>query len=161
MKTTRWRLTAATATWVVVLSVLFMVFTGQWTAVNWVGAGIAGLLAGLLTLPLTATGMFSLRFRPSWLRHAASGLGQVFVDFAVVTGALARCLATGRRERGSFVARGGFPTGGRDPEATAWRGFVAVVSTWSPNSYVVDIDAASGNRLSHDLVPRRSSERPA
>ena len=161
MRIGRRRLIAMTAIWVVVLAGLFMLFTGQWTAVNLVGAAITGLLAGLLTIPLTATGLFGFHFRAAWLRYMAAPLLQVFVDFVIVTGVLAQCLANGRRERGAFVARGGFPTGARVPEATAWRAFVALVSTWSPNSYVVDIDASTGNRLSHDLVPRRSSEQPA
>lgn len=161
METARWRLVAATSVWVVLLSGAFMLFTGQWTAVNWIGAGAAGLIAGLLTVPLTATGLFRLRFRASWVRQVVGPVLQVFADFAIVVGALVGCLLTGRRERGAFVARRDFPTGGRDPEGTAWRAVVALLATWSPNSYVVDIDAGSGTRLSHDLVPRRSSERPA
>ncbi|HET6963908.1 MAG TPA: hypothetical protein VFH58_03990 [Acidimicrobiales bacterium] len=161
METAGWRLVTATAVWVFVLAGAFMLFTGQWTAVNWVGAGAVGLLAGLLTIPLTATGLFQVRFKLSWLKEAGAPLLQVFVDFAIVVGALVGCAATGRRERGAFVARRDFPTGGRDPEGTAWRGLVAMLATWSPNSYVVDIDEGSGHRLSHDLVPRRSSERPA
>lgn len=161
MKTAGWRLVAGTAIWVVVLAGLFMLFTAQWTAVNWLGAGVAGLVAGLLTAPLTRTGLFRVRFRASWLRQVAGPLLQVFPDFVIVTGSLIACVATGRRERGAFVARRDFPAGGRDPEGTAWRALVALLATWSPNSYVVDTDAGSGVRLSHDLVPRRSSERPA
>lgn len=150
-----------TLAWVVVLSGAFMLFTGQWTAVNWVGAGSAGLVAGLLTIPLTKSGLFRLRFRLSWVRQLGAPLLQVFIDFAIVTVALARSIVTGRRVVGRFVARRHFPAGARDAEDTAWRAVVAVLATWSPNSYVVDTDAGSGNRLSHDLVPRRSSERPA
>lgn len=152
---------AATPIWVLVLSGLFMLFTGQWTAVNWVGAGICGLLAAAVTIPLTASGLFEFRFRARWLRQAAGPLAQVFVDFAIVVAALARAMRRGSRRQGAFVARRGFPAGERDPEATAWRAFVGYVATWSPNSYVVDIDSSTGHRLAHDLVPRRSSETPA
>ena len=143
------------------LAGVFMVFTGQWTAVNWVGAGAAGLIGGALTIPLTATGLFDFRFRARWLRQVAGPVVQIFVDYAIVAGGLLRCLSGRRRTLGGFVGRRDFPAGGKDPESTAWRAFVGYVSTWSPNSYVVDIDARTGTRLSHDLIPRRSSERPA
>jgi len=152
---------AAFPIWAFTLAGVFMLATGQWTAVNWLGAAICGLVAAAVTIPLTASGLFGFRFRLRWLGQAAGPLAQVFVDFAIVMGALARCVASGRREQGAFVARRGFPAGGRDAEGTAWRAFVGYVSTWSPNSYVVDIDSSTGHRLSHDLIPRRASESPA
>jgi hypothetical protein len=147
--------------WVAVLAGLFMLFTGQWTAVNWVGAAAAGAVSGLLTIPLTRTGLFDFRFRVGWLRQVPAALAQVPFDFVLVMAALVPPLTGRRREPGRFVARGGFPVDARNPEATARRAFVAYLATWSPNSYVVDIDPDSGNRLAHDLIPRRSSERPA
>jgi hypothetical protein len=147
--------------WALTLAGVFMLATGQWTAVNWLGAVICGLIAAAVTIPLTASGLFHFRFRLRWLGQVAGPLGQVFVDFVIVMVALARCVASGQRKQGAFVARREFPTGGRDGEGTGWRAFVGYVSTWSPNSYVVDIDASTGHRLSHDLIPRRASESPA
>ena len=152
---------AATAAWLVTLAVIFMLFTGEWTAVDWVGAGACALVAAAVTVPMMRMKLFDLRFRVRWLRHVPGAVIRVIPDFYLIAGFLARGLARGERGAGRFVARRDFPAGATDAEGTAWRGFVAVTSTVSPNSYVVDIDPATGQRLSHDLVPRRASERPA
>lgn len=86
---------------------------------------------------------------------------QIFVDFWIVSARLAACIATRTRSSGVFVARSDFPTGAKDPEGITWRAFVSVAASFSPNSYVIDIDPDTGNRLAHDLVPNRSSELPA
>lgn len=156
----RWA-TAATATWLVALAFLFMLFTGEWTAVDWIGAVACAAVAAAATVPMARLGLFDLRIRARWLRAVPAVVSQVFVDFAIVTGFLARAVARGERGEGRFVARAEFPAGSSDSEGTAWRGFVAVTATVSPNSYVIDIDPDRRNRLSHDLVPNRRSEEPA
>lgn len=152
---------AATAAWLVTLAVIYMVFTGEWTAVDWVGAGGCALVAAAVTVPMMRMRLFDLRFRLRWLAQVPSSLARVIPDFYVITVFLARGLIHRERGGGRFVARRDFPAGAADAEGTAWRGFVAVTSTVSPNSYVVDIDPATQRRLSHDLVPSRASERPA
>lgn len=138
-----------------------MLFTGQWTAVDWVGAGACALVAATVTVPMMRMGLFDVRFRIGWLRHIPPALTQVLPDFWRVTSFLARSLAMGERGSGRFVGRRDFPTGRTDAEGTAWRAFVAITSTVSPNSYVVDIDPRTATRLSHDLTPNRRSESPA
>lgn len=155
------RVVAATALWLVTLAGAFMLFTGEWTAVDLVGAGVCGLIGSAVTIPMVRMKLFDLRFRPSWLRFVPSTLKQIVVDFGIVTWFLLSRIARADRTGGVFVARRGFPAGGEDAEGTAWRGFVSVTATLSPNSYVVDINHRSGNRLSHDLVPNRRSEQPA
>lgn len=155
-----WRAVAAAAAWIGILAFAFIGFVGEWTAVDWVGAGATGLLAGVLTIPMTSEGMFRLKARLAWGRDLASAFAQTFIDFGIITAFLARSVASGRRGTGEFVARK-FAAGKEDAEGTARRGFVMVAATLSPNSYVVDINVATHNRLSHDLVPHRASERPA
>ena len=43
----------------------------------------------------------------------------------------------------------------------ARRAWLAFLTGYSPNAYLVDVDAETGIALLHDLVPRRSSEEPA
>lgn len=155
------RVAAGTAVWLGVLAGLFMLFTAEWTAADWVGAGACALVAAAATSALVRIGLFDLRFRAGWLRYVPVALLQTVVDFGIVTAQLARCMSRRTRAGGAFVARREFPAGRKDAEGTAWRGFVAVTATLSPNSYVVDIDPDRGNRLSHDLVPCRRSEEPA
>lgn len=155
------RVALATLGWLLVLSFVFIGLTGEWTSADWVGAGGAGIIAAVATVPLTRSGMFRLEGRWRWVRYLPAVILQVFVDFWTVTVFLVRALVSRQRGQGVFVARSDFPTGGKEPEPTTWRGFVGWAATLSPNSYVVDIDAETGNRLSHDLIPRRASERPA
>lgn len=154
------RAVAAASAWAGVLAFVFIGFVGEWTAVDWAGAGATAVLAALLTVPMTLEGLFNLRGRLRWVGELAAPFGQVFIDFGIITAFLARSMVAGRRGTGAFVARN-FEAGKKDPEATARRGFVMLAATLSPNSYVVDINAERDQRLSHDLVPHRASERPA
>ena len=51
--------------------------------------------------------------------------------------------------------------GGDDPAGFALRGWIALLATYSPNAYVVEIERERSLVLLHDLLPRRSSEEPA
>ena len=162
MSTERRRILLASAAWFGVLAWTFMGFVGDWTEVNWVGAGSLAAVAATATLPLIREGLFRLRADVRWFRVMPSAAKQIFVDFWLVSCVLVASLGKRRRQTvGSFVAKPDFPTGGKGPRATAWRAFVTVTSTLSPNSYVIDIDPETGDRLSHDLVPNRASESPA
>ncbi|WP_181139119.1 hypothetical protein [Streptomyces sp. Ru72] len=83
---------------------------------------------------------------------------QTVVDFGVISAVLIRSVSAGRRDRvGRFVHRDvGRVAPGAGPVA-AW---LAVVATYSPNAYVLDVDSASGRALLHDLRPLRASEEP-
>ena len=156
------QLVLASILWFGALAWIFMGFVGDWTEVNWVGAGSLAAVAALTTLPLTREGLFRLRVDVRWFRVIPSAAKQIFVDFWIVSSVLVASLCKQRRRTvGAFVAKADFPTGGKGPRATAWRTFVTVTSTLSPNSYVIDIDPETGDRLSHDLVPNRASESPA
>lgn len=157
----RHRLVVAAIAWFSVLVWVFMAFVADWTAVNWVAAAALGALATWITVPLAASGTFRYRFRVAWVTKLPSVAKQIFVDFWIITAALCQSMARGNRSVGLFVARADFPVGDGSPRGMAWRAFVSVASTWSPNSYVIDINADTGNRLSHDLVPNVSSESPA
>lgn len=152
---------AATALWLVTLAGVFMLFTGEWTGVDLIGAGACALVATAATVPMVRMKLFELRFRAAWLRFVPSALEQVVVDFGIVTRFLVSRMLRRDRSGGVFVARRDFPTGEADAEGTGWRAFVSITATVSPNSYVVDINHETGNRLSHDLVPNRRSEEPA
>ena len=155
------RLAAATATWLVASALLYVLVTGEWTAVDWIGAASCAAVVAAVTVPMTRMGLFDLRIDPRWLTTLPGTLVRVVADFVVVTVFLARAMAHRERGHGSFVARADFDSGGPDAAGTTWRAFAAVTSTVSPNSYMVDIDPNHRTRLSHDLVPDRRSEQPA
>lgn len=146
--------------WWAGLAGLFMLFAAEWTGVDWEGAGGAGLVAAGLALLMWRAGLLGHRFRWRWLSAVPAVAKQIVADFGIITAVLIRQLVRGRRDAGQFVARDDFPIGaGRD--GTGWRAWVEMAATWSPNSYVVDIDVEAGTRLSHDLTPHRPSEQPA
>lgn len=152
----------ASLAWFVALSWLFILFVGNWSAPDWAGAGACAALAAALTAPLVGRGVFALRGRWRWAGALTSVPGQILVDFVVVTARLATAVA--RRDRGPcgrFVVRPVEAGAPDDAAGTAWRAFLGVAATWSPNAYVLDVNPERGEALLHDLVVRRASERPA
>lgn len=135
-----------------------MLLAGEWNLVQWVaGACVATVGATLAELARAAAGVtVSVSFEP--VRRAASALAMVFVDFAILVAALARSLARREVVRGRFVARD-FVAGG--DEGRGRRAWTVLVAGFSPNAYVVDVDAERDVVLLHDLVPSRRSEEPA
>jgi hypothetical protein len=146
--------------WWVLLAGVYMLYVGEWDSVDLMGAGATGLIAGGMTALLVRQGMFRLRGEFRWLKEFPAVVIQIVSDFGFVTVRLLRLVVSGRRGDGVFVARE-FRAGDDSAAGQSWRAHITVVSTFSPNSYVVDIDVGSGVRLSHDLVAHRASERPA
>lgn len=153
-------LAAASAAWLVILALVYMMFVGQSDRIDWVAAGCCSVVGTVIATVATRMGLYRLRAHFGWLRVVPSVAKQIWVDYFILVRSLVLAIAAGRREQGVWVARK-FPAGRTDPEGTAWRAWITVASTWSPNSYVVDIDPEHQQRLSHDLVPNRGSESPA
>jgi hypothetical protein len=84
----------------------------------------------------------------------------VLVDFAIVIGALFASLIRREIVRGRFVTRE-LDAPGDDPTSFGTRAWITLLACFSPNAYVVDVDADKGTVLLHDLVPFRKSEEPA
>jgi hypothetical protein len=83
------------------------------------------------------------------------------VDFGILMLALARSLAARRVVRGRYVECEVDAGPKTTSEGTARRAWLAFLTGYSANAYLVDVDADTGVALLHDLVPRRSSEEPA
>ena len=132
----------------VVLWWLWQLLVGEWNHYEWLAAaGAAAIAAAVGELALTRTsGRAPL---PSALvKSTPSALWMVVVDFAIVMAALVH-----RREG---ILR---ETPFEHPDTEAYRAWAGIIGDWSPNAYVVDI--ADGRTLSHQLVPRDESLRPA
>ncbi|MBP0458761.1 hypothetical protein [Streptomyces montanisoli] len=156
------RRAAGVVAWWCVLYLVWFAFSGEagWPVAGWGAAAAA--VATAAGRVVVARGLPAVRFRARWLTCVPSAAWQTVVDFGVITAVLARSIATGRRGPvGRFVHRdvdmraAGAATG---PAAVAW---VTLVSGYSPNAYVVDIDRDAGRVLLHDLRPLRASEEPA
>ncbi|MDQ3826289.1 MAG: hypothetical protein M3319_15450 [Actinomycetota bacterium] len=144
--------------WWILLFALWLLFAGQW---SWLialwGAGLA-LVAAFGGEVVAGQELLSVRWRPGWFRELGPALAAVVVDFLIVTRALAVAIATGRRRLGEF--REDRSTAGPGKLSAGRRAWIELVTTWSPNCYVLDIDPETGRRLLHDLEAHRVSEQP-
>jgi len=155
-----WRRGSRWVAWWAVLFALWLLFAGEWTRLVAVWGAALSAVATVSAGVVAGQGLLDARGRWGWARELGSAGTAVVVDFAILTRALVAAVVTGRREVGLFVEDGSSGAGG-GPLAAGRRAWVAVVATWSPNCYVVDIDPESGRRLIHDLRSHRASELPA
>jgi hypothetical protein len=140
---------------------LWMLHVGEWNRVD----GVAGAAAAVVAATLAERGRRAAQVHPRvalgpFRRSLAMPL-IVFADFAIVTYALAASLMRRRVVRGRYLARD-FAAGAKTtPEGAAHRAWTVLLSGYSPNAYVVDIDPEENVVLLHDLIPWRRSEEPA
>lgn len=154
------RLVPMLLAWWVALFWLWLLWVGEWNAIEWEAAAVAGLVAAVAAVVVHRLGVLGFRVRAGWLAPVPGVLWQVVVDFGILVRVLALTLARRRPPRGVFRAlpydadrAGGGLADGR-------RAVDSLLATYSPNAYVVDVDPERGLALVHDLVPRRSSEAP-
>jgi hypothetical protein len=145
--------------WWIALFWLWLAYQGEWNRIEWVAAAAAATLGAALATTIASLGLLRYRIPLRALVESRRVPQQIVIDFAIVTGALARRLL-GRRVEGTFVVRS-FESAGSGARATGDRGWRAVAATYSANAYVVDVDPGRHLVLLHDLVENRSSEDPA
>lgn len=141
------------------LFALWMLFTGEWTwqIAAW-GAGLS-LAAAVTGDAVARLGLPGVQGRWGWCRELGPAAAAVPVDFGIITRVLVRAVISRTRKAGRFLSDDSTAGGGN--LAAGRRAWVELVATLSPNCYVVDVSPDSGRRLIHDLLPRRSSERPS
>jgi hypothetical protein len=127
---------------------LWQLLVGEWSHYDWIFAAGAALVAAVLAELAVSRTNGRARLPLDVLKGVPSALGMVFVDFAIVMTALVR------RNEG-VLRETKFPHRDDEPHRT----WATIVGDWSPNAYIVDID--DGRTLSHHLVPRDPSQRPA
>src|SRR4051812_48761492 len=101
-------------------------------------------------------------FRPRvrWLLAAPLVLMRAVADTSALAAALWRRLVLRRDVRGGFrTVR--FRHGGTGGEATARRVVTKLLASFSPNTYVLDVDEDHDVVLVHQLAPRRGHRRDA
>lgn len=146
--------------WWFALFWIWLLFVGEWNALEWMAAAAAGLVAAVAAVVVHELGVLGFRLRPRLFAPVPSVLWAVVVDFGLLVRVLARALLRRQVPRGVFRARP-FDAGPVDgPLAAGRRGVLGALATYSPNAYLIDIDPERGEALVHDLVPRRSSEKP-
>jgi hypothetical protein len=149
----------AWAAWWVALFWLWLLLVGQWNREEIVAAAIAAAVAATAAEVARARTGLGAPLPLRVLAGVPSALGMVVVDFGILAWALVAGVARRRIVRGELVSRelppGSWITGGTGPRA-----WTALVASFSPNAYVVDVDPGERRVLLHDLVRNRRSERP-
>lgn len=154
------RLGAWTAWWLP-LFWLWLLLTGDWNRIEVIGAACGAAVVATLAELVRAAARQPLEVPFERLGASLTVLPIVFADFAIVMWALLRSLARRRVERGAFVTRT-FEAGAKTtPRGQAHRAWTVWLAGFSPNAYVIEIDAERDTVLIHDLVPWRRSEEPA
>lgn len=140
---------------------LWTLAVGAWD----IGSVVAGAVVAAVAATIAEAARLAAHVRPraplERFRAAAAIPAQVPADFCLLTYALAASLLRRRVVRGRYIARD-FAAGPKTtPEGAAHRAWTVLLSGYSPNAYVVDIDPEEQTVLVHDLVPWRRSEHPA
>jgi multisubunit Na+/H+ antiporter MnhE subunit len=133
---------------------LWMLLVGEWNQIELIYAACVAAFAA--TVGQWARTIAEVTFRVPARPFLAlpSALAMVFVDFGIAIAALLR------RRRGEFVVRESQATQAGEL-GVGDRAFSTLVANYSPNAYVIDVQADDGTVLLHDLVPYRKSEEPA
>jgi hypothetical protein len=147
------------ASWWVALFWVWLAYQGEWNAVEWVAAACAATVGAALATAIARLGLLHFRVPARALGDAGNVPLQIVVDFGIVTRALLAKLAR-NPSPGRFVVRS-LPSAGSGARAAGDRAARAILATYSPNAYVVDVDAGRHTVLLHDLVTNRNSEKPA
>jgi multisubunit Na+/H+ antiporter MnhE subunit len=135
---------------------LWLLLAGDWNRIEIIAAACGATVAATIAEIGRSRAGVGPRIPLRWFARAWTVPHQILVDFWIVTAALARSVLTRQIVRGEFRAHS-FPAG-EGPGVRAWAAWAA---QFSPNAYVVEIDAERELVLVHDLVPNRASEEPA
>jgi hypothetical protein len=147
--------------WWLALFWLWMLLVGEWNREEWVAAAIAATIAATLAEFARLRTGFSARLSLRDLAVLPKALGMVFVDFGILVWALVVSVGRRRIVRGELVSRE-VEHGSAVTRGVGSRAWAVLVSAYSPNAYVVDLDLDPETRrvVFHDLVRNRASEEP-
>src|SRR3954451_13260025 len=135
-----------------ILGALWLLYQGEWNAIEIYAATAAGALSVVVALLLRKHTLPAVRVERRSLVRAARIPWQVVREFGIVSAFLARALLARRVPEGEFRALS-FPAGGSRPADRGRRAFIALATGYSPNSYVLDVDEEEGRVLVHVLSP--------
>jgi multisubunit Na+/H+ antiporter MnhE subunit len=130
---------------------LWMLLVGEWNRDELVAAALAAAIAASVGVAACTAGGLRFRIPLAWVSRAALVPVRVVLDFGIVMWVLLRSLALRRRVHGRFRTRD-FAAGGDDPTSFGIRAWVTLVTTLSPNTFMVDVDAERDTALLHELA---------
>jgi multisubunit Na+/H+ antiporter MnhE subunit len=147
-------------TWWLALFWLWLLLAGEWNRQEWVAAAVAATIAATLAEFARTRTDFAAHLPRAVLSDLPQVLWMILVDFGIVARALLTSVVRLRVVQGQLVSRE-LERGAEAVRGVGPRAWIALAASYSPNAYVIDIDAEARTVLLHDLVPNRSSESPA
>jgi multisubunit Na+/H+ antiporter MnhE subunit len=137
-------------TWVafwVVLFPLWLLYEGEWDWSEVIAGSSAAAIGATAATVAVDVALPRHRFELSLLGRVAKVPWAVVHEFGIVTAFLVRHpRGSGQFQRYELRSR-------NDPTGRARRAFVTLIAALSPNSYILDIDPATGEVLAHTLKP--------
>ena len=146
------------ALWTLALFGLWLVLVGTVAGLELLAGAVAAVIGAVAVEVVRSRGLL-VGLDPRWLTGLWRPLLQVFVDFFVVMGALARTIVTRRRPNARYLVVDLSGPGG-DQRSPGWRAYAAFAGSLAPNSVVVDVERERRRMLVHKLVPESLPARP-
>jgi multisubunit Na+/H+ antiporter MnhE subunit len=141
------------AAWWVVLALLWLLYQGEYNRIEQIAAACAAAVAATVGVAVRRQERVGVRLELGWAARARSVPWQVVREFVLVTLFLGRALLRRRTPPTGGFRTLAFPTGGPRPAERGRRAFAALAITYSPNSYVVDMDQDTQVVVVHTLSP--------
>jgi hypothetical protein len=145
--------------WWVALFWLWLLLAGEWNREQIVAAALAATLAATVAEFARARTGFRAPMPLRLLADLPEAIGMVVVDFGILVWALLAGAARRRAVHGELITRE-LDRGSWIDQGTGPRAWTVLLSSYSPNAYVVDVDTEARRVLVHDLIPKRASEKP-
>lgn len=143
------RLTA----WWIALAALWLALDDTVALPELITGAVAAALGAIAAEVVHSQNLARVRGRRRWLTHAWRPLVRLFPDTARVLAVLLRQLVLRRPPRGEFRAvpfRYGYESGAYD---TTRRALAKAAGSFTPNAYVIGVDAERELLLVHQLDP--------
>lgn len=146
--------------WWVVLAVLWLLLVDKLKGSELIAGALAAAVGATFSTLVRARSPHSFRLRARWMLGLWRLPPQAALDVGVLAAALWRHLILRRSVSGAFRAVP-FRATGEDAEATARRATTAGAVSFTPNTYVLDVDRERGFILVHQLVPKPGDRKSA
>jgi multisubunit Na+/H+ antiporter MnhE subunit len=147
------RTLARFALWWVALIFLWLLIQGDYNRIEQVAAACAAALGATIAVLVQSVERTEIRLEARWVLRTLRVPWQVVREFGVVTLFLGRTLARRPIPRTGGFRTLQFPTGGARPAERGRRVLAALAMTYSPNSYVVELEPDTHEVVVHTLSP--------
>ena len=139
--------------WWVVLVLLWFLYQGEYNLIEQIAAVCAATIAAAVAVVVRSQEQAGLRLEPGWAARGLKVPWQVVREFWIMTVFLARAVVARRVPPTGGFRTLPFPTGGARPAERGRRAFATLAITYSPNSYVLDMDEDERTVVVHTLSP--------